>query len=210
VDRLEDGPGALEAVRLPGVLAQQQHDLGVLVVARRVRAVQRLVDEELAALLLGQRQRAELRPETGVERQAVRPAEVVPLPAGAVVEDRLAAVTVDDALDTGGHLGDGRVPVDLLVRPVRPAAQRRRQAVPAVLVVVEAQRLLAGVALRGRVRLVAPDPFETAPVLTPLADLDAAVDVAEDAGGLLPVLHARLLQCAMSRCQLFFRPEASS
>ena len=132
---------------------------------------------------------------------------MVPLPAGAVVEDRLAAVAVDDATEPGGHLGDGRVPVDLLVRAVGPAAHRGGQAVPPVLVVVEAQSLLAGVALRGGVGLVAPDPLEAAPVLTAPADLDAAVDVAEDAGRRLPVrsLHGRLLQCAMSRCQLGVR-----
>src|SRR5439155_48318 len=105
----------------------------------------------------------------------------------AVVEDRLAAVAVDDAPESGRHLGDGRVPVDLLVRPVRPSAQRRRQAVPAVLVVVEPEGLLARVALGGGVRLVTPDPFEAPPVLTTPADLDAAVDVAEDAGRRLPV-----------------------
>src|SRR5437867_3241371 len=133
-------------------------------------AVEGQVDEELAALLLGQGEGAELRAEAGVEGQAVGAAEVVSLPAGAVVEDRLAAVAVDDARERGGDLGDGRVPVDLLVRPVRPPPQRGRQAVPAVLVVVEPERLLTGVALGGRVRLVTPDAFEAAPVLTAPAD----------------------------------------
>ena len=53
-------------------------------------------------------------------------------------------------------LGDRGVPVDLLVGP---SARRRRGVVSrsVVLVAVEPQRLLAGVALRGRVRLVAAD-----------------------------------------------------
>ena len=51
---------------------------------------------------------------------------------------------------------------------------------------VQAQRLLAGVALRGGVRLVAADAVERVAVLTE-AHLDAAVALAQDAGRRLPV-----------------------
>ena len=51
----------------------------------------------------------------------------------------------------------------------------------AVLVVVEAQRLLARVALRRRVGLVAADPLEAAAVVAAEAHLDAAVALAQDA-----------------------------
>src|SRR5512143_2767380 len=54
------------------------------------------------------------------------------------------------------------------------------------LVVVEPVRLLAGVALRGRVALVAPQPDQVAPALAAQLDLEAAVALAEDAGGGLP------------------------
>src|SRR2546422_399185 len=68
---LEDGAGPLEAGRRPGVLPQQPPAWGFLVAAGGGPAVELEVDEELAALLLGQGQRAELRAETGVEGQAV-------------------------------------------------------------------------------------------------------------------------------------------
>ncbi len=57
----------------------------------------------------------------------------------------------------------------------------------AVLVMIEPQCLVTGVALRVRVQLVAPDPIETPAVQR---DLDAAVAVTQDACCLVPVAHA--------------------
>ena len=166
-DRLEVAPGLREAVRLPRVLAPEHGDLGVLVVAGRVAAgpaEQLAVDPELARLLLGQGVGAVADAERVARRRAVAAAEVVALAAAAVEEDRRAAVGVDDVTEAGGDLGDGRVPVDRLERAVGPPAQRRGQAVRTVLVVVEAQGLLARVALGGRVGLVAADPSDRRPV----------------------------------------------
>src|SRR5688500_422016 len=81
-----------------------------------------------------------------------------------------------------GGLGDRRVPVDLLERAVVAAAQRGRQPVRVVLVVVEAQRLLARVALRRGMLLVTASPLEPPRGLAE-ACRDAAVALAEDAGG---------------------------
>src|SRR5205823_9154471 len=103
----------------------------------------------------------------------------------AVVEDGVAAVGVADRGELGGHLVDRGVPVDLLEGAVRPAPERTGEAMAPVLVVVEAQCLFAGVALRRGVVLVASDPHE-APVLH--LYLDAAVHRAEDAGRLVPVI----------------------
>ena len=178
---------------MPGVLAHEHRDLGALEVGRRVTArppEQLPVDPGLAGLLLRERVRhvpdAERRP--GGRR--VRAAEVVALAAAAVVEDRLAAVLVPDRAQALGDLADRGVPVDLLEGAVGPAAQRRGQPVARVLVVVEALRLLAGVAVRARAGLVTADPTQMA-VLD--LDLDAAVEAAEDARGLQParsvVLH---------------------
>ena len=61
-----------------------------------------------------------------------------------------------------GDLGDRGVPVDLLVAAVGAAAHRRGQPGAVVLVVVEPQRLVAGVALRRRMLLVAADLGERA------------------------------------------------
>src|SRR5207253_10155758 len=73
----------------------------------------------------------------------------------------------------------------LLEGAVGPPAERAGEAVAAVLVVVEPQRLLARVALRGRVLLVSPDADEAA-VLD--LHLDPAVDRTEDAGRLVPAV----------------------
>ena len=151
------------------------------------------VDPELAGLLLGQG----VRPVAGAEgpqgRPAVRAAEVVPLAATAEVEDRLATVLVPHLGEARRHLGDRGVPVDLLERPVGPSPQRAREPVAAVLVVVQAQRLLAGVALRRRVGLVAPDALEPPAVLTSEAHLDPAVALAQDAGRGLPAVPRMLV-----------------
>src|ERR1700739_2404549 len=108
---------------------------------------------------------------------------MVALPAAAVVEDLVPAVGVTDVLEPLGDLDNRGVPVDLLVAAVGTPAHRRRQASAIVLVVVQPQRLVAGVTLRSRVLLVAPDARQAA--ILDLYD-DAAVAFAEDACGGLP------------------------
>ena len=193
-DLLQDPPGLREAVRLPRVLAPEHRDLGVLVVARGVAAgpaEQLAVHPEFAGLLLGEGVGAELDAQRCPERAAVAAAEMVALPAAAVEEDAVPAVLGDDVLEAGGDLGDGRVPVDLLERAVRPAAQGRGQPVRVALVMADPQTLLARVALRAGVGLVAADPGD-GPALC--ADLQPAVDAAEDAGGGVPGVGHRGLR----------------
>ena len=156
-DRLQDGAGPGEAVRLPRVLAEEEGDLGVLEVGRGVAvlaAEEATVDPELAGLLLGQGVGGVHGAEGTPGAAAVGAAQVVPLAATAVVEDRRATVGVADRREALGHLGDGGVPVDLLEGAVGRRRNGLRQPLAAVLVVVEAQGLLAGVALRARVGLV--------------------------------------------------------
>ena len=160
-DLLQRRAGVGQPVGLPRVLAEEQPDLAVLEVAPHVRAEHLPVHPELAGLLLRQRARAERRAERGPGGGGVRAAEVVPLPAAAVVEDRRAAVGVAHVGEAGGDLADRGVPVDLLEGAVGPAAQRRGEAVRTVLVVVEAQRLLARVAVRRGMGLVAADARRT-------------------------------------------------
>src|SRR5690606_13418372 len=118
---------------------------------------------ELARLLLRQRARPVAAAERPEHRCAVCAAEVVALPTPAVIEDRLAAIRVTNGTQLRCDPGDRGVPVDLLERAVGPAPQRARDAVVvAVLVVIEAQRLLARVALARGVGLVAADPLEPA------------------------------------------------
>ena len=82
------------------------------------------VDPDLPALLLGDGAAAVPAAEPLVQRGAVGPAEMVSLPAAAVVEDLVAAVLVADGAEPLGHLADRGVPVDLLVRAVVTATQR--------------------------------------------------------------------------------------
>ena len=131
-DLLEDDARAREAVRLPRVLADEHRDLGALEVRRGVtaRAAEQLtVDPELAGLLLRQRVRHVADAERGARRRRIRAAEVVGLPAAAVVEDRLAAVLVADrAQPLRRSRAIGGVPVDRLERAVRPARAAGRRA----------------------------------------------------------------------------------
>ncbi len=183
---LEDPAGLLDAVRLPRVLAPEHADLGVLEVGRGVAArpaEQLAVDPELTGLLLGEGVRRVPDAERRAGRPAVPAAEVVALPATAVEQDLVAAVLGDDVLEALGDLGDRGVPVDRLERAVGTAPQRRREPVRAVLVVVDAEALLAGVALRRGMGLVAAHPRDRRPVD---ADLEPAVHRAQDACGLVP------------------------
>ena len=186
-DLLQHDTRAREPVRVPGILAHEHRHLGALEVRRRVaaRAAEQLrIDPRLTRFLLGQGVRHVADSERGASGGGEGSPEVVPLAAAAVVEDRLAPVFVADRTEPGSDLGDGSVPVDLLERAVRAAPQRRAEPVARVLVVVEALRLLAGVAVRTRTFLVAADPGE----MTVLdLNLDPAVEAAEDAGGLLPL-----------------------
>src|SRR5262249_54739420 len=104
----------------------------------------------------------------------------------------LATVRVPHGREPPGDFSDGRVPVDLREGAVRAAAQRMEHALaPAVLIVVEAERLLTRVAFRARMGLVAPDLLEPATVLAAQLDEDAAVALAEDARCRFPVGPAR-------------------
>ena len=123
-----------------------------------------------------------------VRRSAMHaPQQVVALPAAAVVQDLVAAVLVAHRAEARGDLADRGVPVDLLVRAVITTAQRVEHTLTTtVLVVVEAQRLLAGVPLGRRVgRLHVRIRLEGVPIGSE-PDLDATVALAQDAGGLVP------------------------
>ena len=183
-DLVEHGAGPREALRHPRVLADEHRDLGMLEFAAGVPAVEVRIHPRLAGLLLRQRVGAVPGAKRLEEGAAVGAAEVVALAAAAVVEDLVPAVVLGDALEAHRDLGDRGVPVDLLVAAVRPATQRRGQPRGGVLVVVEAQRLVAGVALRRRVVLVAANLGQ---VPSFGLDDDAAVALTEDAGGGLPV-----------------------
>ena len=196
-DLVEHHARPREALRHPGVLADEHRHLGVFELASGVPAVEVRVDPRLAGFLLRQRIGPVARTERLEERAAVGAAEMVTLPAAAVVEDLVAAVRVADVLEARGDLGDRGVPVDFLVAAVGPSTHRGRQPAAVVLVVIEPQRLVAGVALRCRVFLVTADLGELAAF--ELHD-DAAVAFAQDARGRLPFTGHRDFLSAVSAC----------
>ena len=161
----------------------------MLELAAGVAAVEVVVDPRLAGLLLRQCAGPVPRADRFEERATVGAAEVVTLPAAAVVEDLVAAVGIADVCETLGDLGDRGVPVDLLVAAVGTAPHGRGQPGAVVLVVVEAQCLVTGVTVRARMVLVAADLRQRAAL--GLYD-DSAVALTEDARGGLPspvILH---------------------
>ena len=188
---LQRNPRARETVRLPGVLAEKNRDLRLFVVTGGVAtrlAEELAIDPELAGLLLRQRVRCVHRAKRRPRSATVPAAQVIPLAAAAVVENRLATVLVAHRGESLSHLGDRRVPVDLLERAIGATTHRRSQPVASVLVMIQTMRLLACIALRAGMLLVAAhlgDP----PALG--LDLEPAIDAAENARCLLPLGHRR-------------------
>jgi hypothetical protein len=113
-DLAERVAGPRQPVGVPRILAEEERDLGVLEVGARAGAEHEAVHPEVPGLLLGQGARAIAGSERREGGAGVRAAEVIPLPAAAVIEDRLAAVGVTDLREARGDLADRRVPVDLL------------------------------------------------------------------------------------------------
>ncbi len=105
---------------------------------------------------------------------------VVALSADADERDGARRVPAPDLVQPGRDLGDRRRPVDLLERAVGTAAQRVPHAVAVLDVVGDAEGLVADVALRDGIRLVASHGHDAA-----ILDVDAqpAVVAAEDAHG---------------------------
>src|SRR6185436_15140332 len=155
-------------------------------------------DPELAGLLLRERARPVARAERAPGCGRVRAGQVVALAAAAVIEDRVAAMAIAHRREPRGDLADRGVPVDRLERAVGAPPQRLGDAVAAVLVVVEAMRLLACIAARRGMALVAADPDQ---VVALELDLEAAVALAEDARRALPAIsHAPSLDNLVVSC----------
>jgi hypothetical protein len=83
---------------------------------------------------------------------------MVALCAAAIECERIAAVGRADLVKPLRYFSDCGVPVDRLEGAVGAPAQRSRQAVGLVLVIVKPLSFLAGVSFRLRVRLIAAAP----------------------------------------------------
>ena len=105
---------------------------------------------------------------------------MIALAAATVIEDRLAAVRVAHRTQLLGNFGDRGIPVDRLVAAVVATAHGRGQSVGPVLVVIQPRGLVAQVAPRGGVILVAAGTCDLFAVFGQL-DLHAAIQRAQDA-----------------------------
>src|SRR5262249_54173649 len=138
------------------------------------------VDPEVAGLFLRERGVDEARAHRRAERRSVHAAEVIALPAAAVIREAMTAVLVAQRHQLARDLFDGGLPLDRLERSIASPAQRRAQSIGVVLIPIEARRLLTDVTPGRRMCVVADDAGQLA-VLD--GDLEPAVLRAEDARG---------------------------
>ena len=108
---------------------------------------------------------------------------MIALAAAAIERKALAAVAIDQLAQPRCDFRDRGVPVDLVEGAVGAAAQRRRQPVLVMRVIGNAGGLVAEIALGFRILAVAAH-LRDAVVID--QNLDAAIDIAEIAGRLLP------------------------
>ena len=177
--------GAIQAVGVPGVLAQENHYLGVFEIAMGPTAHQALGHPELAGLLLRQR----IGPVAHAQRlhrgARIRTRQMISLTATAVIEDLVAAMRVAYRGQLRSDLADRRIPVNGLVAAIGTSTHRAQQPVGAILIVVQPRSLIAKIAPRAGVRLVTSGPCNRPTILGEL-HLDAAVQRAQHAGGRFP------------------------
>ena len=141
------------------------------------------VDPEVAGLLLRQRVEDIARTERAQERIGIGAAGVVALAATAIECHALAAVAINEAAHPLGDLCNRHVPLDGVKTSVGTATQWRGEPILVVRIVRNARGLVAEVALGFRAGPVTADLFDM-PVIN--QDLDAAIDVTEIAGRLMP------------------------
>ena len=191
LDLVERVAGVGEPVREPRVAAQHDEQVALLDAFCRVArlgAEHLAVDPEVARLLLRERVDEPRRVHPPQQGRAVGATGVVALPAPARVEHRAGpagrGVGVADRGELRRDLGQRRLPTDRLVPAAGEAPQRRGEPVVVVAVPGQALCLLAQVARGARVLLVAADPGDRPAVEL---HLQPAVEVAEAAGGLVPL-----------------------
>src|SRR5450432_445772 len=125
------------------------------------------------------------RAEPAQQGRRIGAAGVIALTAAAIEREAFAAVTIYQVAQPRGDFRYRSVPIDFIEAAVGTAAQRRRQPVPVMGVERNSRGLVAEIALRFRILTVAAHFGDTALIDQ---DLDAAIDIADIAGGLLPFL----------------------
>src|SRR5262245_36715058 len=141
----QDRSSACKAVGLPWVLADEDCYLAVLEVAMISRTKHAAIHPELACLLLCERIGAKLRAERLQCAVGICAAQMISLPTASIIEDRLSAILSLYLQKSHGYLRDRSLPIYRFECAVVAASQRRCQPVLAILIVVQFERLFAGV-----------------------------------------------------------------
>ncbi len=202
------------AVGHPRVLAQKDPDLGSLEITAGHPTEHLPRHPEFPGLLLSQRVGAVADPKGRLGGARVGARRVISLPTTAVVEDALPAMCVLHGVQTLADFPDRRVPGNFLEAPVVAAAQRMKDAIRRLQIVVQTVGFLAGVALGAGVGLV-PANAREAPILFAQLDFESAVALTQIAGGGDPGLGAsvgghRLPPVRVSRANEITRPPGSA
>src|SRR5580704_11577571 len=90
----QNGAGALKAMGLPRVLADEHGNLSVLIASAETGPKEHMIHPELAGLFLGQSVGAEYRAKRAARRCSITADEMVSLPAAAVIENARATPSI--------------------------------------------------------------------------------------------------------------------
>ena len=156
-DCFEYSPGLVEAMAVPRVLSEKDRHFSLGELPMSMGAVHAALNPCLARLLLGEGVGLASNAKQRSKGRAVDADEVVALAATAVVHDLVATVGISHVEQGLGNLIDCGLPIDLDVAAITEAFHRAREASRSILIVVQAQRLLTGISLRGNMALVAAD-----------------------------------------------------
>src|SRR5271154_176627 len=128
----------LEAVRLPWILADENRDLGMLELGRGTPSGEAAFDPELAGFFLRERIGGIDGAERAARRGAVGAAQMIALPAAAIIENARATEFIAHAHQARGDLGDGGIPINFFEAAISAASHRRVETVLAALLIVDA------------------------------------------------------------------------
>ena len=176
----------MKAVGLPGVLANDDQSLGMLEVAVDVGIEHPVLQPAHAGLFLGQRVGLVFDAQCRRYRCEIAAPQVIALPATTIAEDLVAAMLVADCGHFRRNFTDRGIPVDLFETAIFAASQRTGQPVTAMHVIIELQRLVAGIAARNGVIFVALYPQYLPTILATSLHQHTAIGVAQTAGIWLP------------------------
>ena len=124
---VEDFPRIANAMRLPGVGADEDNDYGILNIFGRMTilfAIKPSINPEATGLLLSQGVVIILRAHRCANPFRIRATEVIALSATAKESQGVPAIGIAQVNQFGGNFGDSLIPGDLFKRPINSTSQR--------------------------------------------------------------------------------------